>query len=75
MNDYECVQFERKGRISTDQPAQPTAVQRPWAVVPRSSSAVMKGGNAMPRKNGKTINSVPDQTKLKEKVFQQKQVF
>ena len=35
VNGYECVQFERKGKISTDQPTQTVAVQRPRAAVPR----------------------------------------
>ena len=35
VNGYERVQFERKDRISTDQPAQTAAVHRPRAVVPR----------------------------------------
>ena len=61
MNGYEYVQFERKGKISTDQPAQTAAVQRPRATVPHSGSAV-------PCKNRKATNSVPDQTKPKKKV-------
>ena len=65
MNGYERVQFERKDRISTDQPAQPMAL-------PHSDSATMKGGSAVPRKNGKDINSVPDQTKPMKKVFHRK---
>ena len=74
MNGYECVQFERKGKISIDQPAQTAAVRRPQAVVLRSGSATVKGGSAAPHKNVKSTNSVPDQTKPKKKVFQ-KQVF
>ena len=74
MNGYECVLFERKGKIGTDQPTQTMAVHRPRAAVPRSSSATVKGSSAAPRKNGKATNSVPDQTKPKKKVFQQKQV-
>ena len=65
MNGYECVQFERKDRIGIDQP---TAMLR-------SSSAAMKGGSAVPRKNGKAINYVPNQTKPMKKVFHQKHVF
>ena len=38
--------------------------------VPHSGSAVVKGGSAVPRKNGKATNSVPDQTKPVKKVFQ-----
>jgi hypothetical protein len=34
----------------------------------------MKDGSAAPRKNRKATNFVPDQTKPKKKVFQQKQV-
>ena len=34
VNGYECVQFERKGRIGVEQPAQTMAVQHPRAVVP-----------------------------------------
>ena len=60
VNGYECVQFERKGKIGTDQPTQTTAVPGP---------------SAAPRKNGKAINSVPDPTKPKKKVYQEKQVF
>ena len=33
----------------------------------------MKGDSAVPHKNGKATNSIPDQTKPKKKVFQQKQ--
>ena len=40
VNDNECVQFERKDRISTDQPAQPMTV-------PHNGSVAMKGGSAM----------------------------
>jgi hypothetical protein len=39
-----------------------------------SGSTTVKGGSAAPRKNRKATNSVPDQTKPKKKVFQQKQV-
>ena len=74
VNGYECVQFERNDRISTDQPTQPTVVQQPRALVPRSSSAAVKGGSATPNKNGKATHSVPDQTKPMKKVSQQKQV-
>ena len=35
VNGYECVQFERKGKIGIDQPAQTAAVQRPRVAVPR----------------------------------------
>ena len=35
----------------------------------------MKGDSAAPRKNEKATNSVPNQTKPKKKVYQQKQVF
>ena len=35
VNGFECVQFERKGKIGIDQPTQTAAVQRPRAVVPR----------------------------------------
>ena len=41
----------------------------------QSDSAAVKGGSATPRKNGKATNSVPDQTKPKKKVYQEKQVF
>ena len=60
VNVYKCVQFERKGRIGVGQPAQTTTVQRPWAAMPQSDSAVVKGGSAAPRKNGKATNSIPD---------------
>ena len=40
VNGYECVQFERKGRIGVEQPAQTMAVQRPRAVVPQWRVAV-----------------------------------
>jgi hypothetical protein len=43
-------------------------------VVPHSDSASVKGGNAAPRKNRKATSFVPNQTKSKKKVFQQKQV-
>ena len=69
------VQFERKGKIDTDQPAQTVAVQRPRAAVPHDSSAKVKGGSATPHKNGKATNSTPDQTKPKKKGYQEKQVF
>ena len=69
------VQFERKGKIGTDQPAQIAVVQRPRAAVQHSGSATVKGGSAAPRKNGKATNSVPDQIKSKKKVYQEKQVF
>ena len=72
VNGYECVQFERKGKIGTYQPAQNATVQRPRAAVPHSGSAIVKGGSAMPRKNVKATNSTPDQTKPKKKVYQQK---
>ena len=48
------------------------AVQRPWAAVLHSGSAVVKGGSAAPHKNGKATNSVPDQIKPKKKVYQEK---
>ena len=35
----------------------------------------MMGGSVVPRKNGKAINSVTDQTKPMKKVLHQKQVF
>ena len=70
MNGFECVQFKRKDRIDTDQPAQPAAVQQPRAAMPRSGSAVVKGGSAAPCKNGKATHSVPDQTKPMKKAFQ-----
>ena len=35
VNGYECVQFERKGRIGVEQPAQIVVVQRPRAAVLR----------------------------------------
>ena len=69
------VQFERKGKIGTDQPTQTVAVQRPRAAVMHNGSAAVKGGSAMPRKNGKVTNYVPDQIKPKKKVYQEKQVF
>ena len=69
MNGFECVQFERKGKIGIDQPAQTAVVQRLRATVPHSGSAVVKGGSAVPRKNGKATNSAPDQTKPKKKVY------
>jgi hypothetical protein len=34
VNGYESVQCERKGKMGVDQPAQPTTVQHPRAVVP-----------------------------------------
>jgi hypothetical protein len=40
----------------------------------QSGSAAVKADSAAPCKNGKATNSAPDQTKLKKKVFQQKQV-
>ena len=49
------------------------AVSRPRATVSHNGSAAVKGGSAMPRKNGKATHSVPNQTKPM-KVFQQKQV-
>jgi hypothetical protein len=58
INGYECMQFERKDRIGIEQPAQ-------IAVVPHS-------GSAAPRRNGKATNSVPNQTKSKKNVSQQK---
>ena len=67
MNGYECVQFERKGKIGIDQPTQ-------TATVPHRGSAAVKAGYAAPRKNGKATNSAPNQTKPKKKVSQQKQV-
>jgi len=72
VNGYECVQFERKDNFFTDQPAQPMVVSHPRAAVPCSGSATMKGGSATPRKNGKAINYVPDQTKPMKKVFHRK---
>ena len=68
MNGCECLQFERKGIISIDQPTQPTAVQHPRVIVPLS-------GSAAPCKNRKATNSVPGQIEPKKKVFQQKHVF
>ena len=35
VNGYECVQFERKGKIGVEQPTQTTVVQRPRVAVPR----------------------------------------
>jgi hypothetical protein len=60
VNGYECVQFERKGIIGVEQPAQTVIVHRPQAAVPRSGSAMVKGGSVAPRKNGKATNSAPD---------------
>jgi hypothetical protein len=34
INGYECVQFERKGKIGIDHPAQTAIVPHPRAVVP-----------------------------------------
>ena len=64
INGYECVKFERKERVGTDQPAQ-------TAAVPHRGSATVKAGGAAPRKNGKATNSAPDQT-MPKKVSQQK---
>ena len=72
VNGYECVQFESKGKIGTDQPTQTMAVQCSRVAVPHSGSAVVKGGSAAPHKNGKATNSVPDQIKPKKKVYQEK---
>ena len=72
MNGYECVQFERKGKIGIDQPAQTATVQCPRVVVPHSGSATVKGGSATPHKNGMATNSAPGQIKSKKKVYQQK---
>ena len=63
INGYECVKFEMKERVGTNQPAQ-------TASVPHRGSAVVKAGCAAPRKNGKATNSSPDQTKPKKKVSQ-----
>ena len=68
VNGFECVQFERKGKIGIDQPTQTAAVQRPRAAVPHSGSATVKGGSAVPHKNGKATHSVLDQTKPMKKV-------
>ena len=68
INGYECVKFERKERVGTDQPAQTAVVPQSRAAVPHYSSAVVKAGCAAPRKNGKATNSVPHQTKPKKKV-------
>ena len=46
VNGYECVQFERKDRISAEQLAQSTAVPHPRATMPCSGSAAVKGGSA-----------------------------
>jgi hypothetical protein len=35
VNGYECVQFERKGKIGTDQPTQTTAVPHHRVAVPQ----------------------------------------
>ena len=64
MNGYECVSFERKERVGTDQPAQ-------TAAVPHHGSAIVKADYAAPCKNGKATNSAPDQT-MPKKVSQQK---
>ena len=45
------------------------------SVVSQSGSATVKGGSAAHRKDGKATNSVPDQTKPKKKVYQEKQIF
>ncbi len=58
MNGSECVQFERKEKIGTDQPAQ-------------SGSAALESGSAAPRKNGKATNLSLDQTKLTTKMPRQ----
>ena len=50
-------------------------MQRPRVAVPHSGSATVKGSSAAPRKNRKATNSALDQTKLKKKVYQEKQVF
>jgi hypothetical protein len=57
VNGYECVQFERKGRIGVEQPTQTVVVHRPQVVVPRSSGAAVKGGSAAPPQNGKATDS------------------
>ena len=67
INGYDCVRFERKERVGTDQSAQ-------TAAVPHYGSVAVKAGCTAPRKNGKATNSAPDKTKLKKKVFQQKQI-
>jgi hypothetical protein len=72
INGYECVKFERKGKISTDRPVQIAAVLHHRVAMPHSGSVTVKGGSAAPRKNGKATNFVPNQTKPKKKVFQQK---
>ena len=72
MNGYECVQFKRKGIIDAEHPTQHMVVQRPRMAVLRSGSAIVKGGSAAPRKNGKATNSISDQTKPKKKVYHQK---
>ena len=69
INGYECVKFERKERVGTDQPAQTAPVSRSRAVVPHCGSAAVKAGCAAPHKNGKATNSGPDQTKPKKKMF------
>ena len=53
-------------------PAQTAIVQRPRVAVSYSGSVAVKGSSATPHKNGKATNYVPDQTKPKKKVFQQK---
>ena len=35
INGYECVKFERKGRVGTDQPAQTAAVPQSRVTVPQ----------------------------------------
>ena len=72
INGYECVKFERKERVGTDQPAQTVAVPQSRVAVPHCGSAAVKAGCAAPRKNGKATNSAPNQTKPKKKVSQQK---
>ena len=69
MNGYECVQFDRKDRISADQSTQPAVVQQPKAVVSRNGNVAVKGGSATQRKNGKATHFVPDHTKPMKKVF------
>jgi hypothetical protein len=73
INGYECVKFERKGKFGTDRPAQIAIVPHPRVAVLHNGSATVKGSSAAPRKNGKATNFVPNQTKPKKKVSQQKQ--
>ena len=74
INGYECVKFERKERVGIDQPTQTVAVPQSRAVVLHHGNVVVKAGCAAPHKNGKAINSAPNQNKPKKKVSQQKQV-